>query len=485
MKYFLNCLLLFAVSITYSQNLTIENVTIIDGNGGEPVSNQSVLIKDGRIERIGGVATMTAPRGYQLIAGDGLFLLPGFIDANVHASIYGGTSRPETIVKYADQSVELVTEFVQLALKKGVTTIRDSFGALIPLMDVRDKIERGELVGPRMMVAGNIVGWGGPFSVTWGLTKESEITAFQEHWNDFITQGSGEDWLDMTPDELRVAVNQYLDKGPDFIKYGGTSHFDGPVMLTFSPRAQKVIVDETHKRGLVAETHSTNMEGFLMSLQAGVDLVQHPEYSTRELTDEIIDLMVKNRVVCAMLSNTTTGKAWERHLQRKKAAQSAIKAKNEAFPENRLKSTAEKRREEDQLELYLDIARMNAEKLIEAGCVTTIGTDNYQGAAPEFQRSAKTENQEPGIGSIIAIEGLVELGMTPSQAIVSATKNGAIAAGRLDELGTVEVGKMADLILLEENPLIDISNIRKLNTVIARGQIVDLSVLPENPIFRK
>lgn len=311
------------------------------------------------------------------------------------------------------------------------------------------------------------------------MTKESGITAFQEHWNDFITQGSGEDWLDMTPDELEIAINQYLDKGPDFIKYGGTSHFSGPVMLTFSPRAQKILVVETHKRGLIAETHSTNLEGFLLSLQAGVDLVQHPEYSTRELTDEIIDLMVENKVVCAMLSNTTTGAPWQKHLRTKEVASKAIQAKESAFPKDRIKSSAEKRREQDELEVYLDIARTNAEKLIKAGCITTIGTDNYQGAAPEFLRYPKPQNQEPGIGSIVAIEGLVELGMTPAQAIVSATRNGAIACGKLDDFGTIEEGKIADLILLEDNPLENISNIRKLNTVIAKGQVVDVSRLPE------
>ena len=485
MKYTIVVVFFFFALKGYSQNLVIQNVTLIDGNGGDPVGNQSIVVSEGKIESITDASRIRSPRGYDVIDGSGHFLLPGFVDTNVHASIYGGTSRPETIVKYADRSVDLVIEFVQLALKHGVTTIRDSFGALIPLTEVRDRITRGEVIGPRMMVAGNIVGWGGPFSVTWGLTKESEITPFQEKWNDFITQGSGEEWLDMTPNELRIAVNKYLDKGPDFIKYGGTSHFDGPVMLTFSPRAQKVIVDETHKRGLMAETHSTNMEGFLMSLQAGVDLVQHPEYSTRELTDEIVDLMVANKVICSMLSNTTTGAAWQRHLKRKENAQQAINVKNEAFPGGRVKSQAEKRREEEQLELYLDIARTNAKKLIEAGCITTIGTDNYQGAAPEFQRSAKLENQEPGIGSIIAIEGLVELGMTPGQAIVSGTKNGAIAAGMIDEIGTVEVGKIADLILLNENPLADIRNIRKLSVVIARGKVVDVSQLPEKPVFRK
>ena len=75
--------------------------------------------------------------------------------------------------------------------------------------------------------------------------------------NDQIAQGAGEDLVDMTPDELRVAINAYLDKGPDFIKFGGTAHFARPAFIGFSPEAQQVMVEEAHKRGKMAETHAT------------------------------------------------------------------------------------------------------------------------------------------------------------------------------------------------------------------------------------
>ena len=102
--------------------------------------------------------------------------------------------------------------------------------------------------------------------------------------------------------------------------------------------------------------------------------------------------------------------------------------------------------------------RRNAEKLIKAGAVVTIGTDNYWAAAPEFTRGGtKPDTQNHGIGSIIAIEGLVELGMTPAQAIVAATKNGAIASKQLEHLGTIEAGKLADLLILDANPLSEIA----------------------------
>ncbi|MEZ4944074.1 MAG: amidohydrolase family protein [Cyclobacteriaceae bacterium] len=482
------CLILSVYNTSYSQHqttLAITNVTIIDGNGGDPVSDQTVLVRNGRIEEIGKASAIKIPKNAKVIEGRGKFLTPGFVDSNVHASIYGGMNRPETIIKYEAQSEALVTEFVQIQLKYGVTTIRDSFGTLLPLMAVRDRINRGEVVGPRMLVAGNIVGWGGPFSVSWALAKPSDINVFQEHWNDFITQGSGEELMDMLPDELNVAINNYLDKGPDFIKYGGTSHFDNPVMIGFSPRAQKVIVDEAHKRGKVAETHSTNLEGLRMSVEAGIDLIQHPEHSTRVLPDELIQMIKDRRIICAMLSNTITGDVWQQHVQTRKAVLESIKKRDEAFGQGHIKSSTQKSREAQEAGEYMEIARTNAKKLIEAGCLVTIGTDNYQGSAPEFLKAPKPPNQEPGSGSIMAIEGLVELGMTPAQAIVSVTKTGAMAAKGLDDFGTIEKGKLADMVLLDADPLKDIANIRKVNTVFKDGKVIDIASLPEKPVFRK
>ncbi len=133
-------------------------------------------------------------------------------------------------------------------------------------------------------------------------------------------------------------------------------------------------------------------------------------------------------------------------------------------------------------QLY-EIQLANARALIEAGCHITIATDNYQGRAPEFRRNPKPEHHEAGIGSLLAIEGLVELGMTPMQAIVAGTRNGAIAARGLQHYGTIEVGKSADMLLLDADPLRDIGNIRQQRMVMARGKIIDTRALPHQRIF--
>jgi imidazolonepropionase-like amidohydrolase len=477
-------LLAWATSVAAAQGgppTAIVGATIIDGNGGEPIVDGVVVVEGKRITAVGPRRSVAIPDGARVIDASGKYVTPGFIDTNVHVSLYGAG---ETIVRYEHQNADLTLEAAQLHLKHGVTTIRDSYGSLLPLMQIRDAIARGDTAGPRMLVAGNIVGWGGPYSISFSLRRERDLTLFQEQFNDFITQGSGEELMDMEIPELRAAINAYLDKGPDLLKYGGTGHFSNPVMIGFSQRAQDAIVEEVHKRGLVAETHSTNSEGLRMSVLAGIDLIQHPEVLPNEISDELVDMIVERRIVCAMLTNTITGKVWEEHLeQQAKRQQDEAEKDEQEQAHQRDKTSAELRQERRDSGIGIEIRRKNAEKLIERGGIVTIGTDNYLGSAPEFRRTPKRENQEAGIGSIIAIEGLVELGMTPSEAIVAATRNGAIACKALDEFGTLEVGKLADINMLDANPLEDISNIRKLSMVMKEGRVVETDALPYRRIF--
>ena len=187
----------------------------------------------------------------------------------------------------------------------------------------------------------------------------------------------------MEPEDLRVAVNAYLDKGPDFIKFGGTSHFSNPIMIGFSPRAQEVMVEETHKRGLVAETHSTSPEGLRISVESGIDLIQHPEVLPSVISDALAEEIERRGTICAMLSNTITGEPWAEHLKEQADREENEDEQAEDVTEERIKTSAELRAEARQRGEGIEIRRKNAEKLIKSGCVTTIGTDNYLGSAPE------------------------------------------------------------------------------------------------------
>ena len=455
--------------------------TLIDGNGGAPVADAVVLIEGSRITAVGPRSAVTIPADARQIDARGRWVIPGMIDTNVHLSLYGGQNdRYETLAKYQPRQDDIVLEAAQIDLRNGITTVRDSYGALVALTKVRDRIARGDAVGTRILAAGNILGWSGPYSFSFSRVM-GQLTLFQEQMNDVIAQGGGEELMAMTPAELRAAINAYLDKGPDFLKFGGTSHFSEPTFIGFSAEAQKVIVDAAHARNRAAETHSTSIEGLRLSIAAGIDGIQHPELlDGREMPDDLVKTIVDRGLNCSMLASSITGPAWKRHVKTKEEVEKKrADAAQDARVPAREKTTAERRKDASEEGADLEMRRTNAQKLIRAGCRVTPGTDSYWAAAPEFTRTPKFPEQDHGIGTIMGIEGLVELGMTPAQAIVAATRNGAAAARGLKDFGTIEAGKFADLVLLTANPLADIANIRKVALVLKDGRQVDRDHLPQ------
>src|SRR4029077_12649376 len=346
------------------------------GTGAAPKPHMTVRIENGRIIDIA-PASARAPRVQAQIDGTGRFLIPGFFDNNAHLTVYGQPARRDTSAKYGDRNEELALEFAQRTLKAGVTPLRGSYGVLPPSIIVRDRINHGDAVGSRLLLAGNILGWGGPFSITFSLTKDADLSLFEEKWNDLLAQRAGEDLADMTPDELRTAMNAYLDKGVDVIKYGGTSYFMRPSLIGFSPRQQAVIVAEAHKRGKPVQTHATSSEGLRLAVEAGLDLIQHPEMMSRDLPDDLIQLIVSKGVYCGMRANLITGEARARHLTERADAEARIAKMRPAA------TTAEQWRRFDMLQETQDIQRRNAVRLIAAGCKVTPATDSYLGDAPE------------------------------------------------------------------------------------------------------
>src|SRR5262245_37724638 len=236
-----------AVIRAQSSAIAIVGATIIDGNGGAAVPDGVIVVAGNKISAVGPRASTTVPGGAQVVDGHGKFVVPGFTDTNVHLSLYGGMNdRYETLVRYFDRQQDIVLEAAQIQLRYGITTVRDSYGMLRPLTAVRDRIAAGGAVGPRILAAGNILGWSGPYSISFSLTRETALTLFQEQMNDEIAQGGGEELMGMTPAELGRAIDRYIDKGPDFLKYGGTSHFAEPTFIGFSADAQKALVDRAH-----------------------------------------------------------------------------------------------------------------------------------------------------------------------------------------------------------------------------------------------
>jgi len=200
------------------------------------------------------------------------------------------------------------------------------------------------------------------------------------------------------------------------------------------------------------------------------------------MPDDIVEEIRQKRIVCSVLANTISGPAWQRHEARSQELARKAEMGERADPP-KWDSAWQVRRRRLERDEDIDVRRRNAQKLIASGCLITIGTDNQWGAAPEFRSSPNTDEQDAGTGTLRGLEGLVELGMSPSAAIVAATRNGAFACRQTEEFGTLEAGKSADLVVLEGDPLVNIANVRRRAAVMIRGVLVDLDRLPEDPVF--
>jgi imidazolonepropionase-like amidohydrolase len=445
--------------------------TVIDGSGTTPIQRGVILVRDGRIISVGREGQVALPSGTTVIRTDGKYIIPGLIDTNSHISLYGGTPLPryETTVRYWNNRDKVTLEGAQRTLKYGVTTLLDTYGSLPQLLRVRDSINAGAAVGPRIYAGGNIVGWGGPFSGTFSGTSSQGLTRFQQELNDEIIQGVGEDLASLNPDQLRARVAAYIKRGPTLVKYGGTSHTSD--LLTFSPEASRALIAEAHAHHLVVHTHATSPEAMRIAIAAGVDIIQHPEVPSggvyQEIPDDIVHSMVEQKVICSVQPNSATGKVWQAFMSKSAGVESGA-----GYP--------------------ADVAfmRTNIKKLIDAGCIMTIGSDNFAGASGEFRKGGKESDavglewRQLGDSTLRGIEGLVELGMTPMQAIQTATVNGALAAGS-KQIGMIAPDRFADLVILDADPLVDIHNLRMIDRIVVGGIVVRPDDLPSEPIFAK
>src|SRR5262249_6694653 len=139
----------------------IVGATVIDGTGRDPVGDAVVLVDGARIRSVTPAAETVVPPDAEVIGATGKYVVPGLMDANVQL---GGALTPDFLFEFDGRRSDLVVEAAQVVLKAGVTTVFNTTGPLAALVDVRDRINRGEVVGSRMFVNGHIIGFGGPIS---------------------------------------------------------------------------------------------------------------------------------------------------------------------------------------------------------------------------------------------------------------------------------------------------------------------------------
>jgi imidazolonepropionase-like amidohydrolase len=395
--------------------LALTNARLVDGTAQEPIDRATVLIEENRILDAG--SHVRYGESAQVIDLQGLVLMPGLVDLHVHC---GGIVKlkpgephfvdMELSDKYADAR--------EHSIANGVTTLR-SCGDFFPdIVQVRDELSSKKLAGPRFFVTGvQFTAPGGhpAYTIMGGDPYIVENAIILAH----------------DPVKAREGVRAMIDGGVDFIK-AQLSSFDAWNYPRKVPKLSldvlEAIIDESHKLGHRAIVHCETPQDALEALKRGADSLEHlvaVSADSADLPDELVDLLLQTKahvvptlVVTKLYTDRTPG------------------------PKR-----------------YTEL-RDNIGVLYRAGVNISTGTD---AGAPDIQFGEAVHDE---------MQLMVDAGMSTMDTIVASTAKAAANLGRQDELGTIEKGKLADLIAVEGNPLEDIANTRNVKLVVKDGDIL-------------
>lgn len=445
-------------------SLIIRGATIIDSQSEEAFEGCSILIEDGRIQRIAPIADADIGPGVEVIDASGKFIIPGLMNANVHLLM---DIRLENLARHLDRFEDMILEAAQVALKGGLTTVFDTYGPRRFLMAVRDRIDRDEAIGSRIFCAGNIVGFDGPFSEDFNFFAKGEVAspAFSERINSIWVENVGRHLMWLPPSRVAEEVGRYIAKGIDFLKYGSNDHYPG-AFLAFSPDVQKAIVAETHRAGLTAQAHTMSIEGLKVAVDAGCDLIQHANVTGPEpLPESYLNDLAASKTGLVVFPWTERGFEWI--LANVSPMEHNMWLASDANARNFIASGA-------------TILMANDGAIFAPERATMSHAGQSWGGAPEEESLIRL-----GEGHFVWFKAMEEKGMRPRDMLRAATINIARAYGKDADIGSITVGKYADLLILDRNPLQSADNYRSIDTIIKAGVVVNRETLPTNPLLTR
>jgi imidazolonepropionase-like amidohydrolase len=425
-----------------SDALVLRNFTLIDGGDHEPMPQAAMVVEQGRISWVGREADLKAPDGAATSDLNGAYVIPGLI--NLHAHLGNTVDLVQDTKFHTRESAE---QDLRTFASYGVTTVvsmgtdRDT---IFPLRNEQraaasanattgwtPSMARVYTVGQGLMFEG---GYG-------GLTGVNDAAA--------------------TPEEAVAYVNAQLDKGADFIKLWLDSELG--TMPKMPAAMTKAIIDAAHARGARVLAHVFYLEDAKLLAGQGIDGFVHM-VRDQPIDQDLIDLMLKNgtwqasgtlsREAAMFAYGATPEFASDPFFTRGVSAKtlelirSPERQKTQASNPNFKKFPA-----------FLETAKANYKRMVDAGIPFAAGTDS--GPPGRF----------PGYFDHWELQLMVDAGLTPAQAIDAATRRAAMFLGA-EDLGTLEQGKWADLVVLDGNPLMDIKNSRKIRTVYIAGNEV-------------
>ncbi|WP_239772946.1 amidohydrolase family protein [Mammaliicoccus sp. I-M36] len=401
--------------------MILKNINLIDGTGNDIQKNIDIKIENNVIAGIG-----KNLNGDDVIEGNGQYLLPGMIDSHVHVMLEMEPLENRLSTPFSYNFYKAI-DHLKRTVDAGVTTVRDALGADLGL---KEAVNDGIVLGPRLQISINAL------TITGGhgdsYTKSGIHLPLLQDGYPGMPSG-----LCDGVNEVRKKAREMLRAGADVLKVhatgGVTSATDHPDYTQFSVEELKVIVEEAQFRNnRKVMAHAQGLQGVKQCIEAGIHSIEHGIY----LDDEAVKLMKEKDMylVPTLL-----------------APLSVIEFAAElGMSENSINKS--KQVMQDHIESF--------KKAHQAGVKIAMGTD-----AGVFKHGTNLRE----------LELMVEHGMTEMEAIVSSTKTAAECLGYDEELGTIEEGKKADFILLEQNPLDDIAVLRdpnKIKVVAIDGKIV-------------
>jgi imidazolonepropionase-like amidohydrolase len=449
-----------------STPLLISGATIIDGVADRPLMGCSIWIVDGRIKAISAQDDIGVPEGVTVVNARGKYVIPGLMNANVHLL---GDIRLENLVRHMDHFEDIIIESAQIALRNGLTTVFDTWGPRRMLMGARDRINTGITPASRIFCAGNIIGFEGPFSQDF-LEKAREVASASlvRRINSIWVENVGRYLMWLTPDQVGDEVRAYIQKGIDFVKYASNEHYwsSAGAFLQFSPAAQAAIVQEAHRAGLTAQAHCMSVEGLRIAIEAGCDLITHCNITGPvPIPESTLELFAKRQTGAVIFPWTEAGLDWIR--------------RNVTDMEWTMWQTAD----------------LNARNLIGCGIPLLLANDGAVFSAetrddPLYEKSWGGAPEDESLISLSSghftwFRAMEEKGCQPMEMLKAATQNIAAAYGKQKDLGTLEQGKIADLLILDQNPLLAARHYRSICTIIKDGSVIDRESLPTKPILTK
>lgn len=399
------------------KKIAIRAGRLIDGKSDAPIANALILVEGDKIASVtpGG----SAPAGVEVIDLSKATVLPGFVDAHTHVLLQGDITSEDYDKQLLKESIPyraiLAARNAQIALSHGFTTLRDleTEGAMYADVDVKKAIANGEITGPRMQVATRAMAPTGMYPII-GYSWELEIP-------------KGVQYVD-GPEECRKAVREQVMYGADLIKYySDHGYFYGPdgvlhSHVNFADEEAKAIVTETHRLGRKVAAHAIGNDGIAAALRAGVDSIEHGDGLTAPQMEEMAQRGIYWVPTIAVGAYVATGRQgnWPKMVETEKAA--------------------------------FQLALTKGVKIV-------FGTD-----AGGFDWKVLNEAKE--------FEYYVSYGMTPMQAIRTATVTASELLGWQDRIGTVEAGKWADMVAVSGDPLKDITELERVGFVMKGGVVV-------------